>query len=200
MKQCQRREKCFMPCFFREVRKFKLLISARLNERQHLRPGEHATQSKQHTMVRHATICSAYAERSMEAKRKVIRMLFVLVVEFFVCWTPLHVLNMWYLFWPGALYQAVGSTGVALVQLLAYCSSCCNPITYCFMNKKFRQAFVGLFGCCRGATTTLVATRGSSANESVLFEVRPTMTKSCEFFRYSCFLIEFLHEFRFHFS
>ena len=76
---------------------------------------------------------------------KVIRMLFVIVTEFFVCWAPLHVLNTWYLFYPDAIYKYLGSTGISLVQLLAYISSCCNPITYCFMNKKFRQAFISVF-------------------------------------------------------
>ncbi|PSN38743.1 hypothetical protein C0J52_16966 [Blattella germanica] len=47
------------------------------------------------------------------------------------------------------VYRLVGSTGVSLVQLLAYISSCCNPITYCFMNRKFRQAFLGVFDCYR---------------------------------------------------
>lgn len=76
-------------------------------------------------------------------------MLFVVVAEFFVCWAPLHVLNTWYLFYPDVVYKYVGSTGVSLVQLLAYVSSCCNPITYCFMNRKFRQAFLGVFSCYR---------------------------------------------------
>ena len=76
-------------------------------------------------------------------------MLFVIVAEFFVCWAPLHVLNTWYTFNPDAVYRTVGSTGVSLVQLLAYISSCCNPITYCFMNRKFRQAFLAVFDCDR---------------------------------------------------
>lgn len=76
-------------------------------------------------------------------------MLFVVVAEFFVCWAPLHVLNTWYLFNPEQVYAWVGSTGVSLVQLMAYVSSCCNPITYCFMNRKFRQAFLGVFNCRR---------------------------------------------------
>ena len=80
---------------------------------------------------------------------QVIRMLFVVVAEFFVCWAPLHVLNTWYLFNPDQVYAWVGSTGVSLVQLMAYVSSCCNPITYCFMNRKFRQAFLGVFNCRR---------------------------------------------------
>ncbi|KAG8307118.1 hypothetical protein J6590_031516 [Homalodisca vitripennis] len=107
-----------------------------------------------YTFSRHA-IRSNYMDKSIEAKKKVIRMLFVVVAEFFVCWAPLHVLNTWYLFYPDIVYKYVGSTGVSLVQLLAYVSSCCNPITYCFMNRKFRQAFLGIFswykwrsGCC----------------------------------------------------
>ncbi|GBP51903.1 Cholecystokinin receptor [Eumeta japonica] len=54
-----------------------------------------------------------------------------------------------YLFYPEQLYNYIGSKGIILLQLLAYCSSCCNPITYCFMNRKFKQAFIGLFKTCR---------------------------------------------------
>ncbi|KAG6459545.1 hypothetical protein O3G_MSEX011443 [Manduca sexta] len=80
---------------------------------------------------------------------KVIRMLFVIILEFFVCWTPLHVINTIYLFYPDELYQYIGSKGIISMQLLAYCSSCCNPITYCFMNRKFRQAFISLIKTCK---------------------------------------------------
>ncbi|EFA02835.2 cholecystokinin receptor type A isoform X2 [Tribolium castaneum] len=103
--------------------------------------------------TRHA-IRSNYMDKSIEAKKKVIRMLFVVVAEFFICWAPLHILNTWYLFYPEDVYLYVGSTGISLVQLLAYISSCCNPITYCFMNRKFRQAFLAIFNwynvcyCC----------------------------------------------------
>ncbi|KAJ8976233.1 hypothetical protein NQ317_009730 [Molorchus minor] len=82
-----------------------------------------------------------------QAWHQVIRMLFVIVAEFFICWAPLHILNTWYLFYPDDVYKYIGSTGISLVQLLAYVSSCCNPITYCFMNRKFRQAFLTAFNC-----------------------------------------------------
>ncbi|XP_033610040.1 cholecystokinin receptor type A isoform X3 [Cryptotermes secundus] len=108
-------------------------------------PGE---SPNNYTFTRHA-IRSNYMDKSIDAKKKVIRMLFVVVAEFFVCWAPLHVLNTWYTFNPEAVYRTVGSTGVSLVQLLAYISSCCNPITYCFMNRKFRQAFLRVFDCYR---------------------------------------------------
>uniref|UniRef100_A0A3F2Z1Z4 G-protein coupled receptors family 1 profile domain-containing protein n=1 Tax=Anopheles quadriannulatus TaxID=34691 RepID=A0A3F2Z1Z4_ANOQN len=97
---------------------------------------------------RHA-IRSTYMDKSIEAKKKVIRMLFVIIVEFFVCWAPLHILNTVYLYSPTFVYQYVNSSGIALVQLMAYISSCCNPITYCFMNRRFRQAFLGVFSCYR---------------------------------------------------
>uniref|UniRef100_A0A182Q2R1 G-protein coupled receptors family 1 profile domain-containing protein n=1 Tax=Anopheles farauti TaxID=69004 RepID=A0A182Q2R1_9DIPT len=83
---------------------------------------------------------------------EVIRMLFVIILEFFVCWAPLHILNTVYLYSPSFVYQYVNSSGIALVQLMAYISSCCNPITYCFMNRRFRQAFLGVFSCYRNRT------------------------------------------------
>ncbi|XP_046437706.1 gastrin/cholecystokinin type B receptor-like isoform X4 [Daphnia pulex] len=90
---------------------------------------------------------STYTDKSVWAKKKVIRMLFVIVFEFFLCWAPLYVVNTWYTFDPASLYEQMGPTEIALTQLLAYLSSCCNPITYCFMNEKFRNAFLSAFGC-----------------------------------------------------
>ncbi|KAK8383509.1 hypothetical protein O3P69_015755 [Scylla paramamosain] len=92
---------------------------------------------------------SSQAQRSLVAKRRVIRMLFVLVAEFFICWTPLFLVNLLSLYIPRQVYAALGSFGVSLVQLLAYLSSCCNPLTYCFMNAKFIQSFKLAFACTR---------------------------------------------------
>lgn len=80
---------------------------------------------------------------------QVIRMLFVVVAEFFVCWAPVHIMNTLCLFYRDEVYSYIGSTGISLIHLVSYMSSCCNPITYCFMNRKFRQAFLGVFSCCR---------------------------------------------------
>lgn len=76
-------------------------------------------------------------------------MLFVVVLEFFICWTPLYVINTIALFDPKIIYQNLGYTTISFFQLLAYSSSCCNPITYCFMNVGFRKAFLNLFRCFR---------------------------------------------------
>lgn len=79
-------------------------------------------------------------------------MLFVVVLEFFLCWTPLYVINTITLFDHKIVYQNLGYTAISFFQLLAYSSSCCNPITYCFMNIGFRKAFLNLFRCLKGTT------------------------------------------------
>ncbi|CAG9854760.1 unnamed protein product [Phyllotreta striolata] len=89
------------------------------------------------------------AERSLSNKKRIVKMLFAVVLEFFICWTPLYVVNTVALFDASLVYDSIGVTGVSFFQLLAYTSSCCNPITYCFMNLGFRKAFVSLFSCSR---------------------------------------------------
>lgn len=81
-------------------------------------------------------------------------MLFVVVLEFFLCWTPLYTINTIALFYPKAVYQNLGYTAISFFQLLAYSSSCCNPITYCFMNIGFRKAFLNLFRCLKQTNDT----------------------------------------------
>lgn len=89
------------------------------------------------------------AERSLMNKKHVIKMLFVVVLEFFFCWTPLYVINTIALFDASIIYTTIGYNGIGFFQLLAFASSCCNPITYCFMNSSFRKSFLNLFKCFR---------------------------------------------------
>ncbi|XP_042871909.1 uncharacterized protein LOC122253157 [Penaeus japonicus] len=112
------------------------------NDRYHRR--SHKKKKKQHDFKR---LRSTHLEKSIEAKKHVIRMLFVVVLEFFLCWTPIFVVNILCLYIPEQVYRALGSFGISFLHLLSYASSCCNPITYCFMNKKFLQGFRYAFGC-----------------------------------------------------
>ncbi|XP_074037786.1 cholecystokinin receptor [Leptinotarsa decemlineata] len=89
------------------------------------------------------------AERSLLNKRRVVKMLLAVVLEFFICWTPLYVINTVALFNSSVIYNSIGYSGVSFFQLLAYTSSCCNPITYCFMNCSFRKSFLNLFRCLK---------------------------------------------------
>ena len=62
------------------------------------------------------------AEHCLKTKRRVLKMLLVVVLEFFICWTPLYVVNTLSYFAPRALYEGLGYTGISLVQLVGSCS------------------------------------------------------------------------------
>ncbi|XP_062140494.1 gastrin/cholecystokinin type B receptor [Drosophila sulfurigaster albostrigata] len=95
--------------------------------------------------VHDAALRRSNEAKTLESKKRVVKMLFVLVLEFFICWTPLYVINTLSMFIGQALYEYIDYTSISYLQLLAYSSSCCNPITYCFMNASFRRAFVDTF-------------------------------------------------------
>ena len=80
-------------------------------------------------------------------RKRVIKMLFVVVFEYFVCCSPLYILNTWKVIHYMSIHNKVSDAAWSLILLLNYSSSCIHPITYCFMNKNFRNAFLGVFHC-----------------------------------------------------
>uniref|UniRef100_A0A8C5S080 Gastrin/cholecystokinin type B receptor n=1 Tax=Laticauda laticaudata TaxID=8630 RepID=A0A8C5S080_LATLA len=88
------------------------------------------------------------SEAKLLAKKRVVRMLLVIVALFFGCWLPLYVANTWRAFNPRAAHCALSGAPISFIHLLSYCSTCTNPFVYCFMNKRFRQAFASTFACC----------------------------------------------------
>ncbi|XP_023228073.1 cholecystokinin receptor-like [Centruroides sculpturatus] len=111
-------------------------------------------------------------EKSQASKKRIVRMLFVVVVEFFVCWSPLYIVNTWSLFDQEAVYSTIGYSGVSIIQLLAYISSCCNPITYCFMHKKFRKSFVSTCSCRRKTRRSSTRWSDKSATMNSICSIR----------------------------
>ncbi|CAM1309516.1 CCKAR (predicted) [Pycnogonum litorale] len=87
------------------------------------------------------------ADKALQQKKRIIVMLIVVVMEFFICWSPLYAINTISMFAPKVVYDGLGYTGLSLIQLLAHTSSISNPITYCFLNTKFRQSFISVI-CC----------------------------------------------------
>ena len=95
------------------------------------------------------SVAAGGGESSMRAKRRGVQMLSVVVVLFFVCWTPMYVVQTWSVFDYFDAVRHVSPTAMNYIHLLAFVSSCCNPITYCFMSAKFRQGFADAFRCGR---------------------------------------------------
>ena len=93
------------------------------------------------------------SEKSKAAKQRVIKMLFAVVLEFFICWTPLFLIQTWITIDIGHATTHISPLLHLSMFLLSYVSSCCNPITYCFMNRNFRNGFVSVFRCCKFGKT-----------------------------------------------
>ncbi|NXI67536.1 CCKAR protein, partial [Anseranas semipalmata] len=91
------------------------------------------------------------SEAKLVAKRRVIRMLVVIVAMFFLCWLPIFTANTWRAFAPRAAQRALSGTPISFIHLLSYTSACANPLIYCFMNRRFRKAFLGPCAGCRRA-------------------------------------------------
>lgn len=95
-----------------------------------------------HISLRHSNM-----RHSISSRRRVIKMLSVIVLEYFVCWTPLYVCSTWMIIHYPSIHDRVSNLAWGLMLLLAYVSSFVHPVTYCFMNKNFRKGFVSVFKC-----------------------------------------------------
>ncbi|XP_062311995.1 cholecystokinin receptor [Osmerus eperlanus] len=89
------------------------------------------------------------SEAKLQAKKRVIRMLVVIVVLFFLCWMPLYCVNTWKAFDMQSAHNALSGAPISFIHLLSYTSACVNPIIYCFMNTRFRKALLSTFSCCQ---------------------------------------------------
>ncbi|XP_031707503.1 cholecystokinin receptor-like isoform X2 [Anarrhichthys ocellatus] len=88
------------------------------------------------------------SEAKLQAKKRVIRMLIVIVALFFICWMPLYSANTWKAFDLKSASKALTGAPISFIHLLCYTSACVNPIIYCFMNMRFRKALLSTFACC----------------------------------------------------
>ncbi|XP_068164731.1 cholecystokinin receptor type A [Antennarius striatus] len=107
--------------------------------------GNHGNMGGQQSLGR---VCSTNYAGSLVAKKRVIRMLLVIVFLFFLCWTPVFVVNAWQAFDRRSAYRLTGAP-ISFIHLLSYTSACVNPLIYCFMNKRFRQGMLATFPCFR---------------------------------------------------
>nr|XP_006817335.1 PREDICTED: neuropeptide Y receptor-like [Saccoglossus kowalevskii] len=90
-----------------------------------------------------------------QSKVKVIRMVLMVVLAFFICWLPLQTLRLVVLFEPDLKFGESGWLILRLyvfVYLLAMSHSFVNPILYTFLHEHFkkdaREAFMLYRRCC----------------------------------------------------
>ncbi|NXI48303.1 CCKAR protein, partial [Galbula dea] len=125
----------------------------------------------------------------LEAKQRVIRMLVVIVAMFFLCWLPIFTANTWRAFAPREAQRLLSGTPISFIHLLSYTSACANPLIYCFMNRRFRRAFLAscLASClptcpcsCPGGCTARAHPPRSLPDEEV-----PTATTNASISKFS---------------
>ncbi|XP_062239690.1 cholecystokinin receptor type A [Platichthys flesus] len=114
-----------------------------------------------------ARVSSSSSTANLMAKKRVVRMLLVIVFLFFLCWTPVFVVNAWQAFDRRSAYRLTGAP-ISFIHLMSYTSACVNPIIYCFMNKRFRKGMLSTFSCCScirrsGSGGSAISTRGDGS-------------------------------------
>lgn len=125
-------------------------------------------------------IRSSSPAANLVAKKRVIRMLMVIVVLFFLCWMPIFSANAWRAFDTASAERRLSGTPISFILLLSYTSSCVNPIIYCFMNKRFRLGFLATFPCCPNPGPP--GARGEAGDEAESGTTRASLSK-CSYSR-----------------
>ncbi|XP_053723755.1 oxytocin receptor b [Synchiropus splendidus] len=82
-----------------------------------------------------------------KAKIRTVKMTFVVVLAYVVCWTPFFFVQMWSAWDPAAPRE---EAAFIIAMLLACLNSCCNPWIYMFFaGHLFKDLLQGFFCCCQ---------------------------------------------------
>lgn len=99
------------------------------------------------------------AQKRMREELRLVASLLVVVIIFIVAWLPFCVTMFWSVFGGS---NPPPRTLDMFTLLLGYTNSCCNPIVYGIMNKRFNNAFKKLFKCQCARVSQIVPTDISS--------------------------------------
>ncbi|XP_035475735.2 arg8-vasotocin receptor-like [Scophthalmus maximus] len=89
------------------------------------------------------------------AKLRTVKMTFVIVVAYVVCWAPFFAVQMWSVWDETSSWSESENTIVTLSALLASLNSCCNPWIYMIFSGHLLSDFAGGLPCCRRLRTKL---------------------------------------------
>ncbi|KAG6933892.1 pyroglutamylated RFamide peptide receptor [Chelydra serpentina] len=83
-------------------------------------------------------------------KKRAIVMMVMVVVLFAVCWAPFHVIHMMieYSNFESEYDDVTIKIIFAIVQIIGFFNSICNPMVYAFMNENFKKNFLSAICFC----------------------------------------------------
>lgn len=90
---------------------------------------------------------AASTSRIDRHRRKALKLLIILILEFFICWTPLAIYHTLGTF-NKAFYRTTSNVWGDLILLFSFASALSNPLTYYFMSKRYRSVLYAYLTCC----------------------------------------------------
>ncbi|XP_036402277.1 substance-K receptor [Megalops cyprinoides] len=91
---------------------------------------------------------SEHYQNQIQAKRKVVKMMIVVVLTFAFCWLPFHIYFLLGSFNRDIYKQKYIQQVYLAIFWLAMSSTMYNPIIYCCLNHRFRSGFRSAFRWC----------------------------------------------------
>ncbi|XP_068711776.1 neuropeptide FF receptor 2-like isoform X1 [Montipora foliosa] len=86
--------------------------------------------------------------RTAKAKGKVIRMLIIVVLFYFLCFLPYHTTYIWIEYGDGQKFRGIWLL-LSYCHIMVYANSAVNPVLYGFLSQQFRRGFARLVPFCR---------------------------------------------------
>ncbi|XP_069437061.1 vasopressin V1a receptor isoform X1 [Ovis canadensis] len=116
-------------------------------------PAEGAGESALYRGVLHAR-CVSSVKTISRAKIRTVKMTFVIVTAYIVCWAPFFIIQMWSAWDKNFSWVESENPATAIPALLASLNSCCNPWIYMFFSGHLLQDCAQSFPCCQNVKRT----------------------------------------------
>ncbi|XP_025895569.1 vasopressin V1a receptor [Nothoprocta perdicaria] len=99
--------------------------------------------------------CVSSIKTISRAKIRTVKMTFVIVSAYVVCWAPFFTIQMWSVWDQHFPWVDSENTATTVTALLASLNSCCNPWIYMFFSGHLLQDCIQSFPCCQKIKQTL---------------------------------------------
>ena len=125
------------------------------------------------------------------AKQKTTKMCLALVISFVVSWTPVYVVTL-ERSWGTSIYDLSSNTRHLLFALttgLAASNCATNPVLYCFMSHKFKNAFAVAFKSVRWNCSSYLTTergKGRDSDEAMKTFNKTSTSQKASFLENAC--------------
>ncbi|XP_014716442.1 vasopressin V1a receptor [Equus asinus] len=98
--------------------------------------------------------CVSSVKTISRAKIRTVKMTFVIVTAYIVCWMPFFIVQMWSVWDVKFHWIESENPATTITALLASLNSCCNPWIYMFFSGHLLQDCVQSFPCCQNMKQT----------------------------------------------